>query len=484
MSAPALNIAAPPTPGASAGIGSSASAAQSQAANDPMAGFEAVLATLFGLKDAAGLPTDASKAAGKSSGPAADAAKPDDNGDSDTKPADTSDVPTVTAPDATLALLTPAIAIPLAAPMATTVTSGAQSAAAGASAVLTGPGDKSPLPTPETGVASAEDLAKDQDNGRKSALADVAQPPALEQQAAALKPAIAPPATAIAPPAETPATPSTTVLALQTQPPAAAIIPPTATPIAPEAPPAPVAASKDKPAVGKPVPRVEANRPAGVADLAAGQVQDAAAAPSLAEAGTTTADDKGSQGPFSEAKADAADAPARQSDVNTVTETTTTPAALTHPATIAVRGSPQTVANLAAQIVKKLEGRSTQFDVQLDPAGLGRVDVKVAIGADGRISAAMSFDSPQAAADVKSRANELHAALQQAGFDISGGLSFDVAGGGGQGQGQGGQDQSRTSAPVFRSQAFQTALETLGDSVAAQGLTLRSTTPSGVDIRI
>nr|QQZ49528.1 hypothetical protein JKL49_21585 [Phenylobacterium glaciei] len=60
-----------------------------------------------------------------------------------------------------------------------------------------------------------------------------------------------------------------------------------------------------------------------------------------------------------------------------------------------MRAGPQTVAHLAAQIVKKLEGRSTQFDVALNPEGLGRVDVRIEIGAQGRLTASMSFENPR-----------------------------------------------------------------------------------------
>src|SRR5258708_6592975 len=116
------------------------------------------------------------------------------------------------------------------------------------------------------------------------------------------------------------------------------------------------------------------------------------------------------------------------------TASTTPPATLIPAAAVAVRGAPQTVANLAAQIAKKLDGRSTRFDVQLDPAGLGKVDVRVEIGGDGKMSASMAFDNPQAAAELKSRAGELQRALEQSGFDLSGGLSFDVASDSGHGR--------------------------------------------------
>ncbi|WP_296600832.1 flagellar hook-length control protein FliK [Phenylobacterium sp.] len=155
--------------------------------------------------------------------------------------------------------------------------------------------------------------------------------------------------------------------------------------------------------------------------------------------------------------------------------------------THAVRGSLETVANLAAQIVKKLEGKSTRFDVELDPQGLGKVDVRVEIAASGRVTAAMTFDNPQAAADVKARAAELQRALEQAGFDLSGGLSFDVADQRGQQQqNQAWQDQGETGR-AFQGRAFRAALETAGDAAEAanQGaLRLRRGVNAGLDVRI
>lgn len=152
------------------------------------------------------------------------------------------------------------------------------------------------------------------------------------------------------------------------------------------------------------------------------------------------------------------------------------------------RGGPETVAHLAAQIVKKLEGKSTHFDVQLDPHGLGKVDVHIEIGAQGRITAGMTFDNPQAAADVKARAAELQRALEQAGFDISGGISFDVADDRGQPQQQNQAWQNESDASrAFRGQAFRAALDTAGDAADAanQGaLRLRRGVNAGLDVRI
>jgi flagellar hook-length control protein FliK len=136
-------------------------------------------------------------------------------------------------------------------------------------------------------------------------------------------------------------------------------------------------------------------------------------------------------------------------------------------------------------MIKKLDGRSTKFDVELDPAGLGKVSVQVEIGAHGRVTAAMSFDNPEAAAELRGRANELQRSLEQAGFDLSGGMSFDVAGDQGRpGQGQF-TAQDRETGSGFRGRAFQAALETAGEADAPAGsLSLRQGLRSGVDVRI
>ncbi len=153
-----------------------------------------------------------------------------------------------------------------------------------------------------------------------------------------------------------------------------------------------------------------------------------------------------------------------------------------------VRGGAETVANLAAQVVKKLGEKTTRFDVQLDPHGLGKVDVRIEIGAHGRITAGMTFENPQAAADVKARASELQKALEQAGFDLSGGISFDVAQDQGQRQQQNSAWQDQGDAGrAFQGRAFRAALETAGDAADAanQGaLRLRRGVNAGVDVRI
>jgi len=83
------------------------------------------------------------------------------------------------------------------------------------------------------------------------------------------------------------------------------------------------------------------------------------------------------------------------------------------------RATVETTAQIAAQIMKKLEGRSTRFDMALTPEGLGRVDVSMEIDSEGHLTARLAFDNPAAATDLRSRADELRRQLQDAGFQLT-----------------------------------------------------------------
>lgn len=95
-------------------------------------------------------------------------------------------------------------------------------------------------------------------------------------------------------------------------------------------------------------------------------------------------------------------------------------AAVSHDASLSTlsRASIDATAQIAAQIIRKLDGRSTRFEMALTPDDLGRVDVKLEIDAEGRLAARMAFDNPAAAADLRGRADELRRQLQDAGFHV------------------------------------------------------------------
>jgi len=157
----------------------------------------------------------------------------------------------------------------------------------------------------------------------------------------------------------------------------------------------------------------------------------------------------------------------------------------------ATLSTPATAPHLAAEISRKFEGKSAQFDISLTPEGLGKVDVKITINARGEVSAAMKFDNPQAAAELKGRAAELQRALEQSGFSLSqDGISFS------DGQGQGfnapqqqasQQDWQETARRTAQNRLFQDTND-LADAAAlrvaeaSSAYSRRSNT--GVDVRI
>ena len=184
---------------------------------------------------------------------------------------------------------------------------------------------------------------------------------------------------------------------------------------------------------------------------------------------------------------------AAEPEAPTISQTASAPAAANAeaapPLRAEVRGSPQTVAQLSAEILKKLDARTTRFDVALTPDGLGKVDVRIEIGRHGALTASMAFDTAQAAAELRGKSAELRQALAQAGFTVAdNALRFDVSSQGGQ-NGQNpflnfndGQDGRR----AWSGKAFQSAQNDDAPILSASDLLpgLRMAPDSGLDIRI
>lgn len=147
------------------------------------------------------------------------------------------------------------------------------------------------------------------------------------------------------------------------------------------------------------------------------------------------------------------------------------------------RATVETTAQLAVQIARRLDSRSTRFDMVLTPEDLGRVDVSLEIGKDGQLSARLAFDNPAAAADLKGRADELRRQLQDAGFQVAGdALDFSQ------------RDPSAGNGGAFDRQQQRNALFAGGSRLAAQADTPivpapgawinHSRTPERVDLKV
>jgi flagellar hook-length control protein FliK len=139
---------------------------------------------------------------------------------------------------------------------------------------------------------------------------------------------------------------------------------------------------------------------------------------------------------------------------------------------------------VAIQIARHaVDGGSSRFEIRLDPAGLGRVDVRLDIHHDGHVHATIAADRPETMALLNRDAKGLERALQNAGLKAdSGSLSFSLR----QDGGSGGFSSADSGAEFGRSARGRRVGGLTGRTEAAQPLQAMSLLwrRDGVDIRI
>lgn len=132
---------------------------------------------------------------------------------------------------------------------------------------------------------------------------------------------------------------------------------------------------------------------------------------------------------------------------------------------------------LAFTIAAKSEGGSRHFDIRLDPAELGRVDVRLTVDDAGKAQATLSVEKPQTLALLQKDQGHLERALKDAGFDLSqNGLNFSL---------KGQQQQSGGNASSSRGRQLAVRAIVAADQ-AATNLSLGSVASSDarLDIRV
>lgn len=182
----------------------------------------------------------------------------------------------------------------------------------------------------------------------------------------------------------------------------------------------------------------------------------------------------------------AADAEDRSADLPRTAETTTARSPMSAGVqdgslSTLSRATIDATAQIAAQIMRKLEGRSTRFEMALTPDELGRVDVKLDIDSEGRLNARLAFDNPLAATDMKGRVDDLRRQLEDAGFHLAND-AFEFAD---RDSGSSAFDRGQT-ARDGQSRAFVAASRLNEDIDLAQPPRWLSLTlsPSGVDMKV
>lgn len=140
----------------------------------------------------------------------------------------------------------------------------------------------------------------------------------------------------------------------------------------------------------------------------------------------------------------------------------------------------EATAQIAAQITRRLEARSTRFEMALTPDDLGRVDVSLDIDADGRLAARLAFDNPLAATELRGRADELRRQLEAAGFTLADdALNFaqrDPSAGGG-------FDRRPSPSSAYGARLNRAEAVDLNAALPPAWVSL-SLTPTGVDMKV
>ena len=127
------------------------------------------------------------------------------------------------------------------------------------------------------------------------------------------------------------------------------------------------------------------------------------------------------------------------------------------------------VEQVAIHIAKAAADNVNRINIQLDPADLGRVDVKMEVGHDGRVLATIAADRPATLDMLQRDAAGLQRALQDAGLNADGqSLSFSLRQDSGQangnsGQGTGNSNQSLADAGSTVTVAPQTMINRADD---------------------
>ncbi len=163
-------------------------------------------------------------------------------------------------------------------------------------------------------------------------------------------------------------------------------------------------------------------------------------------AGAATPPSSGAQIPAQSSAAMASDvAPAINVDVATPSPATSTPITLgagaratadgqtahSHPA---LQAAPKAAVQIYTRFIERFDGRAQRFEVRLDPAELGRVDVRIEVGADKKVHAILAAHDSAALTDLMRGQRALERALSDAGIDLSdAGLQFELAGESGRG---------------------------------------------------
>ena len=145
----------------------------------------------------------------------------------------------------------------------------------------------------------------------------------------------------------------------------------------------------------------------------------------------------------------------------------------------AATNGPVPLNGLALEIAASVKSGKSRFEIRLDPADLGRIDVRIDIDRNGQVTSHLTVEKPETLSMLRQDAPQLQRALDDAGLKTgSGGLQFSL-----RDQSSYGQNNGNDSSP--NAQRLIISDEDAIPAAVAGRTYGRSLGPSsGVDIRV
>jgi flagellar hook-length control protein FliK len=156
-----------------------------------------------------------------------------------------------------------------------------------------------------------------------------------------------------------------------------------------------------------------------------------------------------------------------------------TPAAATQLTAAAATSAPVPVSGLAMEIAASAKSGKTRFEIRLDPAELGRIDVRIDVDRHGQVTSHLTVERPETLSMLRQDANQLQRALDNAGLSTgNGGLQFSLRDQSSQGQNDGNQSNPNAHRIVVSEE------DSVPAAVAGRSYGRMLGASGGVDIRI
>jgi flagellar hook-length control protein FliK len=144
-------------------------------------------------------------------------------------------------------------------------------------------------------------------------------------------------------------------------------------------------------------------------------------------------------------------------------------------------GAAVPVSGLAVEIAATAQSGKTHFEVRLDPADLGRIDVRIDVDRNGQVTSHLTVEKPETLSMLRQDAPQLQQALNDAGLKTgSGGLQFSL-----RDQSQSGQNNPNNNQTGGQPQRLVVNEEdTIPAAIAGRSYGRMLGASGGVDIRV